>query len=81
MNANTILEKVRDLAETKLLELQPMAGEEMTLPQTDAHRDGFVAGERAVAQEILSLLEELEPAKSDRLEPVEEEMILSLGRS
>ncbi len=38
MNANTTLERVRDLAQSKLLELQPFAGEEMNLPQTDSHR-------------------------------------------
>jgi len=56
MNANTKLERVRDLAKSKLMELQPFAGEEMNLPQTDPHRDGFINGERTLAAQILSLI-------------------------
>jgi len=56
MNANTKLEMIRDLAKSKLLELQPFAGEEMNLPQTDPHRDGFINGERTLAAQILSLI-------------------------
>jgi hypothetical protein len=47
MNANTKLERIRGLARSVVLELRPFAGEEMNLPQTDPHRDGFVEGERA----------------------------------
>ena len=60
MNANTKLERVRDLAKSKLLELQPLAGEEMNLPQNDSHRDGFIDGERTLAAQILSLIDEKE---------------------
>ena len=79
MNANTKLERVRDLAKSKLLELQPFAGEEMNLPQTDPHRDGFIDGERTLAVQILSLIGGKEDEKET--EPLEEEMILSLGRT
>jgi hypothetical protein len=78
MNANTTLERVRDLAQSKLLELRPFAGEEMNLPQTDAHRDGFIEGERALATQILALLGE---TGHEEVEPIEEEMVLSLGRT
>jgi len=77
MNANTKLEKIRELAQSKVLELQPFAGEEMNLPQTDPHRDGFIDGERTLALQILSLLD----GREEAVEPVEEEMILSLGRT
>jgi hypothetical protein len=77
MNANTTLQKVRDLAQSKVLEVQPFAGEEMNLPQTDAHRDGFIDGERTLALQILALLD----GKEEEVEPVEEEMILGLGRT
>jgi len=80
MNANTKLEMIRDLVKSKVLELQPFAGEEMNLPQTDSHRDGFIDGERTLAVQILALIdgkaEDVEPA-----EPVEEDMVLSLGRT
>ena len=78
MNANTKLERVRDLAKSKVLELQPFAGEEMNLPQNDPHRDGFIAGERALAAQILALLDGRE---ADEVEPLEEEMILGLGQT
>ena len=74
MNANTKLEMIRDLAKSKLLEVQPFAGEEMDLPQTDPHRDGFIDGERTLAAQILALIGE----KEEEAEPLEEEMILSL---
>jgi len=77
MNANTKLERVRDLVKSKVLELQPFAGEEMNLPQTDPHRDGFIAGERTLAAQILALIDE----KEEVTEPLEDETILSLGRT
>jgi len=70
MSVKTKLEKIRDLAKSKILELQPFAGEEMNLPQTDPHRDGFVDGERTLAAQILALIDEKE-----------EEMILGLGKT
>ena len=79
MNANTTLERVRDLAKSKMLELQPFAGEEMNLPQTDAHRDGFIDGERTLAAQILELIDG--NGEVEHLEPVEEEMVMSLGRT
>jgi hypothetical protein len=78
MNANTTLEKVRDLAQSKIMELQPFAGEEMNLLQTDPHRAGFIDGEGALAQQILALLGNNEEGETD---PVENEMVLSLGRT
>jgi hypothetical protein len=78
MNANTKLEKIRDLAKSKALELQPFAGEEMNLPQTDPHRDGFIDGERAMAMQVLALIDDKENRDAD---PLEEEMILSLGKT
>jgi hypothetical protein len=78
MNANTKLERVRDLAKSKVMELQPFAGEEMNLPQTDPHRDGFIAGERTLAAQILALIDGKEAAATD---PVEEDMVLGLGRT
>jgi len=78
MNANTTLERVRDLAQCKLMELRPFAGEEMSLPETDLHREGFIEGERTLALQILALLEEKSHAG---VEPVEEEMVLGLGRT
>jgi hypothetical protein len=80
MNANTTLEKVRDLAQSKLLELRSFAGEEMNLPQTDTRRDGFIEGERALATQILALLEEKSHGH-EVVEPIEEEMVMSLGRT
>ena len=77
MNANTTLERVRDLAKSKIMELQPFAGEEMNLPQTDPHRDGFIAGERVLAAQILALID----GKKEETEPFEEEMILGLGQT
>jgi hypothetical protein len=78
MNANTTLERVRDLAKSKIMELQPFAGEEMNLPQTDPHRDGFIAGERVLAAQILALIDGKE---EEEIEPLEEEMILGLGQT
>ena len=60
------------------MELRPFAGEEMNLPQTDSHRDGFIEGERTLATQILGLLEE---TSHEETEPVEDEMVLSLGRT
>ena len=72
MNTQAKLEQVRDLVKTRLLELQPFAGEEMNLMQTDPHRDGFVDGERTLAAQILALI------KDDEREvtTVESEMVL-----
>ena len=73
MNANTKLEKIRDLAKSKVLELQPFAGEEMNLPQTDPHRDGFIDGERTLAAQILALIDGKEFEGRETEEPLEEE--------
>jgi hypothetical protein len=78
MNANTKLELIRNLAQSKIMELQPFAGEEMNLLQTDPHRDGFVAGERALATQILNLIDRNNDEHTD---PVEDEMVMSLGRT
>ena len=78
MNANTKLEKVRDLAHLKLMELQSLAGEEMNLLQTNPHRDGFIDGERTLAAQILAIIDEKEEAAD---EPLENEMVLSLGQT
>ena len=43
---------------------------EMSLPQTDPHRDGFIDGERTLAAQILDLIDEKETS------PAEEEMVL-----
>lgn len=58
MNDKAKLERIRELAMSKMLEVQPFAGEEMNLPQTDPHRDGFINGERTMAAEILALIDE-----------------------
>lgn len=60
-----------------------MAGEEMNLPQLDPHRDGFVDGERTLAAQILHLIEDTDTDHEGftAAEPVEEEMVLSLGRT
>ena len=81
MNANTKLELIRELAQSRALELQPFAGEEMNLPQNDPHRDGFVAGERALALRILEILNDTRDGRAEEAEPVEEEMILGLGQT
>ena len=81
MNANTKLEKIRDLAKSKVMELQPFAGEEMNLPQTDPHRDGFIDGERTLAAQILALIDGKEKEEKKETEPAEDEMILSLGQT
>jgi hypothetical protein len=70
MKTQSKLEQVRDLVKSKLLELQPFAGEEMNLPQTDPHRDGFVDGERTLAAQILALIDDKE------VEAAESEMVL-----
>jgi len=83
MNATTTLEKVRDLAQAKLMTLRPLAGEEMNLLNTNPHRDGFLAGERALATQILELLNgTVDDLPAHQMaEPLEEEMVLSLGRT
>ena len=82
MNANTKLERIRELAQSRVLELQPFAGEEMSLPQNDPHRDGFVAGERALAARILNILDDTKAERfKAELEPTEEEMVLGLGQT
>ena len=81
MNAITKIEMVRDLAKSKILELQPFAGEEMNLLETDPHRTGFVDGERALAQRILTLLDDDHAFAPLPSEPVEDEMVMSLGQS
>jgi hypothetical protein len=56
----------------------------MSLPQTDPHRDGFVAGERTLAAQILALLDDREAEGTSLVEGVtadEEEMVLSLGQT
>lgn len=58
MNDKTKLERIRELAKSKILEIQPFAGEEMNLPQNDPHRDGFINGERTLAAQILALIDE-----------------------
>lgn len=58
-----------------MLELQPFAGEEMNLKQTDPHRAGFVDGERALAAQILELFDETDGAG---VEEVEEEMVMGV---
>ena len=58
MNDKTKLERIRELAKSKILEIQPFAGEEMNLPQSDPHRDGFINGERTLAAQILALIDE-----------------------
>jgi hypothetical protein len=78
MDANTKIEMIRELAQSKIMELQPFAGEEMNLLQTDPHRSGFVAGERALAEQILAVIAW---AKDGTAEPVEEEMVMSLGQT
>jgi hypothetical protein len=57
MDDKTKLERIRELAMSKVLEIQPLAGEEMNLPQSDPHRDGFINGERTFAAQILALLD------------------------
>jgi hypothetical protein len=69
------------LAQSRVLELQPFAGEEMNLPQNDPHRDGFVAGERALAGRILEILDDTTETHAEAVEPTEEEMVLSLGQT
>jgi hypothetical protein len=82
MNVTTKLDRIRDLVNAKVLKLQPMAGEEMNLPQSDAHRDGFVDGERTLARQILSILDEdRDDGRFHEMEPLEEEMVLGLGQT
>ena len=60
MNDKTKLERIRELARSKILEIQPLAGEEMSLPQNDPHRDGFINGERTLTAQILAIINEQE---------------------
>jgi len=84
MNANTKLEIIRAFVKAKTLELQPFAGEEMSLPESDPRHDGFIDGERTLAAQVLALIEQ-EPVETERSEttsePTEEEMVLSLGQT
>jgi hypothetical protein len=72
MNTQSKLEQVRDLVKSILLEVQPFSGEEMNLPQTDPHRDGFVDGERTLAARILTLVD----GDGDEVKAVEAERVL-----
>ncbi len=82
MNADTKLELIRDFVKCKVLELQPFASEEMNLPQTDPHHDGFVDGEKTMALQILAMIEDRhETTSCEADEPVEEEMVMSLGQT
>ena len=72
MNTQAKLERVRVLVKSRMLEVQPFAGEEMNLMQTDPHRDGFVDGERTLAAQILALIDD----DGKEATPVESEMIL-----
>jgi len=78
MNANVKLELIRDLVQGKLMKLQPFAGEEMNLLQTDPHRDGFIDGEKTLARQILALLDR---KGEEGLDAVEEEMVMGLGQT
>lgn len=82
MNANTKLELVRDFCKSKVLELQPFASEEMNLPQNDPHHDGFIDGEKTLAAQILAMIEDRhEATRAEANEPIEEEMVMSLGQT
>ena len=74
MNAITKLKLIRDLAKSKVLETQPFAGEEMNLPQTDPHRDGFINGEHVLAAQILKLIDE-DKEEKEEVDLVEEDML------
>ncbi|MCE0497706.1 MAG: hypothetical protein LV481_07155 [Methylacidiphilales bacterium] len=54
-----------------MLELQPFAGEEMTLLQNDPHRAGFIDGERTLATQILALID-----GEESVTHIEEEMVM-----
>ncbi len=73
MNDHAKLQQIRDLVSSKMMELQPFAGEEMSLPQTDAHRDGFIDGERTLAAQILDLIDGHQEKDAN---PIEQEMVL-----
>lgn len=75
MNATTKLQRIRDLVKSKVLEVQPFAGEEMNLPQTDPHRDGFINGERALAAQILKLID-ADKEEKEEVDLVEEDMLV-----
>lgn len=71
MDTKTKLERIRELTKSKVLTIQPLAGEEMNLPQNDPHRDGFINGERTLAAQILAMIDDkeavevLDPKKSN----------------
>jgi hypothetical protein len=75
MNERTQLERIRELAKAKMLEVQPYAGEEMTLPHSNPRRDGFVDGERTLAAQILQVLDQEADGRAF-LDEVQEEMLL-----
>ena len=77
MNDHAKIQELRKLAKTTLLQLQPLAGEEMSLPQNDPHQDGFVDGERAMAARVLALLTEDDKIETEN-ETVEEVMLLGV---
>ncbi len=81
MNANTILDKIRALAQSKSVQLKPVAGEERTLPSFDPRREGFVDGERTLAAQILALIDGKDAVELTEADPVEEEMVMDLGRT
>ena len=64
-----------------MMELPSMAGEEMSLPHSDPHRDAFIEGERTLAAQILALVDEVEMKEPAEASADEEEMILSLGQT
>jgi len=73
MNTQAKLTRVRELAQSQMLKLPPLAGEEMNLPSNDPRREGFVDGERALAARILVILDQDE---EEAHVPVEDEMVL-----
>ncbi len=72
MNAMTKLERVRDLARSKMIQVSAYSGEEMNGPRTNLHRDSFFDGERTLAAQILQVLD----ADDGEAMPIEEEMVL-----
>jgi hypothetical protein len=76
MNATTKLELIRDLVKSKMMALQPFAGEEMNLPDTNPRRDGFVDGEKTLAAQVLRLIDEGGQNRATALQPLEDEMAL-----
>ncbi len=64
MDTKTKLERIRELTKSKVLTIQPLAGEEMNLPQNDPHRDGFINGERTLAAQILAMIDDKEAVET-----------------